>query len=408
MRRAVVLLAGAVSLSSPGAFAQTVPVDTIEPSHRPERLQSATNESQGGISKPAISVLGSADDAEVALTIGMNPDKVIGNGGQEFASITFRAPLGDNGEGALLTQQGIPNKAGVDVAYTWILGASATEALRDLSPDVSAGVRAVEAKFMQLCILATSNSDEYLAIAADPNLQGKPDEIRQAQRTYLDTTCETGVSIWQRKKELLDLYLDDDDLRAISRSLDKWRNSSVTVVNLAGGAGYQEFEYLDPVGFGELSEDHTSFYASASVGFSFSTTSPFVGFGYQYRHDYEDAAKRVICPPPAAPGTTVECKNAIFDLPERDVDHSVFGLIRIANLFGDARWGDAPIVELKAAYDFEDDIFSASLPVYFIMDDAGDFKGGVRVGWEERGNDPNKDEFSAGFFIVKSFDFMGL
>lgn len=193
----------------------------------------------------------------------------------------------------------------------------------------------------------------------------------------------------------------------IIRYQNRKNNAKLYILNISGSTGTRAYKSQDPTSFTERSTSRTSVAVSITGAISFGKAGLFIGAGYQYRRDYSDPEKRSVCPP----GVTTGCPTEIFDLPTADIDHSAFALTRFRLPI--PMGGVNPLVEVRIAYDFEDKLWGLQVPVYFLTNDDGGFRGGVRFTWESRpdlppGARPDKPNTSFGVFFVKSFDQLGL
>jgi hypothetical protein len=157
------------------------------------------------------------------------------------------------------------------------------------------------------------------------------------------------------------------------------------LVSAVGGFGIEDFEFRDPASFQEAERRRTSYYGALNLGYIPPSGATFVSLGYEYRRSWEAPSERILCPP-APPGQVGECVQGVFGPPERDIDHAIYGGIRTLNLFG--LTGASPFaIEIKAAYDIEDDVVGVQVPVYFFVDEERKFRGGLKFGWDSKADD---------------------
>jgi len=179
------------------------------------------------------------------------------------------------------------------------------------------------------------------------------------------------------------------------------------IINLAAAIGYKEFDYFNPVDFGDRDSKATPYSLSASIGLQPARDAPLLALGYQYKRDFKDAKKSTQCL--AGSGGIPQCRYDIFDAPKTEISQTAFVMTR-AKLFGaaktEAATGLRPVLELKVAYDFEEKRFGVAAPVYFLLDDDGGLKGGLRFEWQEKGSDPDAKQFGFSVFVAKSFGFL--
>jgi len=360
---------------------------------------SATGTSDSAIPQTALSALASSGDSTISLTISPKTNGLLRGDGQQTASLTLNAPLNDAGtEGSFITEQGLPDKWSAEFSYTLIFAHFSDPAT-------------IEQEYFKNC------SDQAARDITRLGLVG------EASTAYRKNLCHFGQSAASLTQEELRKFLSPEKAAAVHahRAL---RDSPIKILNLSASIGYKKFSYLKPTDFSEQGDKTVPFSLSVAYGINPNAEAPFYGFGYTYKRDYRAADDRIFCPAPS--GTApIECKSDKFDPPTRNIDHSVFGLVRTTNLFGipaalsrktrGQRKDDMdivsprfmPIVEIKATYDIHDKIFGVSLPVYIFLDKDKQFKGGFRTEWQQ-GTGAEKDQLKFSFFVVKSFDFFGL
>jgi hypothetical protein len=398
------LIAAAASMAIPFVAAAQVPDGNsanaevrLDPEDRLPALTGAENDSPAAIRRSALSVVGASDATSVSLTLSQ-AERVLTRNGERFGSITLKAPLATSGdEGAFLTEQGISNKASAELAYTWIFGDFSFAAL------APAGERAIQ--FRRACDAKARDNPGYQGLIPDSQRT-----LGQLQQDFIEKTCKPFNNVLKMAKDQQDQLTPEEvaALRAIEKVLDR---QDIYILNVAASFGYKKFDYFNLGDFAEQNAQRYPVSISVSWGLNSGKDQPFFGVGYQHKRDYKEADKRVVCPVLAPGASQLECKNAVFDLPKRNVDHTLFALVRTGNMFGRittkaGNW--APMFELKVGYDFEDKAWGVSAPLYLFLDKDKTFKGGVRVAWQQAGKGETEDKFKAAFFIVKSFDYFGL
>jgi hypothetical protein len=362
-------------------------------------IMSATGTSDSAIPQTALSALTSSGDSTVSLTISPKTNGLLRGDGQQAVSLTLNAPLNDAGtEGSFITEQGIPNKWSAELSYTFVFGNFSDPAL-------------FEREYVQNCTKQANKDIMRLGL------------IGEGSTAYRKNLCHFGTPVSSLTEEDLRRFLTPEKAATVHahRAL---RDSPIKILNLSASIGYKKFSYLKPSDFSEHSDKTVPFSLSVAYGINPNAEAPFYGFGYTYKRDYKAADDRIFCPLPGGPAP-IECKSDKFDPPKRNIDHSVFGLVRTTNLFGipaalsrktkaqDKDDTDVapsqfmPIVEIKATYDIQDKIFGVSVPVYIFLDKDKQFKGGFRTEWQQ-GTGTEKDRVKFSFFVVKSFDFFGL
>lgn len=359
-------------------------------------LTGAQDDSAPAVRRSAFSLVGASDATSVSLTLS-EAERVLTQNGEGFGAITIKAPLASSGdEGTFLTEQGIASKASAEVAYTWILS--------DLSFGTVAPAGSVAIQVLKACEAEVEANPAYEALRADSQ-----NTLEQLQTTFKQKKCKPFGNVSKLTKDELSQLTAEQltALRAVQKELDE---QAIYIINLNASFGYKKFDYLKLSDFAEEKAKRHPFSVSVSGGVNPGKDKPFFGVGYLYKREFKEGEKRVICPVPPPGAPQVECKNAIFDLPKRNVDHTLFGLVRTSNMFGlithkVGKW--APMFELKIGYDFEDKVFGASAPLYLFLDKDKSFKGGIRVSWQEAAKGEAEDKLKAAFFIVKSFDYFG-
>jgi hypothetical protein len=350
------------------------------------------NEPQTGIATSAVSFNASNSDSEVTLTLAPKNDGLLTRTGSTSWAATLKAPLDkDAGSGSFVTELGLSNKFSAGFSLTRIFGR-----LGSFHPPRDAAV----ARYVSRCHAAARLTPEWAA---------KPEGERA---DFEREKCGTAGDVAGLPEAFLGLHAAPDDVRLIKSDETAHARTSVSILNISAELGYNEYEFFSASDFSEGKEDKLSYAVSVSYGINPSRSSPFFGAGYEYKREFEAPDKKTICPASNNPGSPVECKSAVFGEPEKKVSHNVFALARYADFFKSNRTDSRtrlPIAaEVRLGYDLHDKILGASVPVYFLLDDKGGFRGGVRFDWANGTKDSSADEFKFGVFVVKSFDFFGL
>ncbi len=176
----------------------------------------------------------------------------------------------------------------------------------------------------------------------------------------------------------------------------------VILWDLNAAVGVNDFSFRDPLTFAEQEVRRTPYSFSASIGYLGGSRSPFIAAGIEHRRSYKAQNQRTLCPPPP-PAGVIECTRDEFGPPTRNIDTTAFALVRTLNLFGLTGGNSAVALEIRAAYDIEDDVFGLEMPIYMVLDDKGRFRAGVRFGW-----DTDERRLAVGVFIGAAFDFLQL
>lgn len=359
-----------------------------------------TAEADSGIAKTAISLRGSSSDGTVAVTLAARPN-VLGRNAWGSGSLTFEAPLEDSGRGDFLTTAGFTNKFSATAKYSLIVMNT------DISPSESARTREITAKADEACKKDFEASEIALDILA--RLSGV--EQRNALRAAREKACETQLALHQRSSGYLAKYvveMQGIDIATVNQlAAAPLAKRNLWIINLAAGIGYKEFDYFDPIDFGDRDSQATPYSLSASIGLQPARNAPLLALGYEYMRNFKDAKKSTQCL--AGSGGIPQCRYDIFDAPKAEISQTAFVMTR-AKLFGaattEASKGLRPVLELKVAYDFEEKRFGIAAPLYFLLDDDGGLKGGLRFEWQEKGSDPDAKRFGFSVFVAKSFGFL--
>ncbi|MCW3848661.1 hypothetical protein OF829_15605 [Sphingomonas sp. LB-2] len=354
-------------------------------------LTAPEGEASAGIPRERYAITASTDDNVLALTLA--PTSQGFRGGVESAlNVTVKVPLGAALGAALggernttVADQGLSDKYSASLSYSLISTHFGPSDAQDTANRL----------LHRRCPALTR--------------QWQDDAARMA---VVNSICVDMVEPSEfTRAQLVGITQNDEQARAQVDQILAFRREKlrapVYLLNVTGSVGKRAYDSFDPANFAERSTDRTSVAVNVAGGISFGNTGLFVGAGYQYRRDYSDPEKRIVCPA----GSTTGCRSEIFDLPTPDIDHSAFALTRF--VVAPIRVGGvAPMVEIKVAYDFQDKLWGVQVPVYFLTNDDGGFRGGVRFTWESRpnapvGSTPAKPNTTFGVFMVKSFDQFG-
>ena len=161
---------------------------------------------------------------------------------------------------------------------------------------------------------------------------------------------------------------------------------SITLIQATGSIGVDDFKFRDPLAFTEDKRRRTTYAVGASIGHAPKGTAIFVSGGFEYRRGWEAPDKRIICPAPTGTAN-IECTQAVFGPPERDVDKTAFASVRMLNPLGLGSQKRPIGFELRAAYDAKDDVFGVEAPLYFLRDAKGALRGGLKIGWDTKDKD---------------------
>lgn len=173
--------------------------------------------------------------------------------------------------------------------------------------------------------------------------------------------------------------------------------SPIWTSGFTASVGHNEFKFRDPLSFVESGTNRTPYAVSAYVGFSPDSRPLYVAGGLEYKVDYKAATSRTLCPPVPI-GSVAECFTGAFAAPVEDVNATVFVVSRSQFSIGGGRFSVPGGLEVKAAYDFEDEVAGLSSALYVVPDAAGALRGGVKLSWSDE-----DDEVRIGVFVASAF-----
>lgn len=176
-------------------------------------------------------------------------------------------------------------------------------------------------------------------------------------------------------------------------------NAPVWMWGFSAAVGEKQFSYRDPVTFAGSSRDRTPYSLSLTGGVRLKRDRVYVGGALEHKEEFAAASSRTLCRALSTPGLQ-ECVSGPFAGPRRQTTSDAFGVVRW-------RGGErAPYaVELKAGYDFEQEVFAMTTSLYMVFDSHKDLRGGVRLGWRSDDDDPTTHDqnFTIGAFVGVPF-----
>lgn len=366
----LLLIGNATSAVAQGNAVSSGPILSPE-AERADALVPPEDDPRTGIlGGSSVGLRASNDNSEVILTLAPQRNDLLTTSGQTSWSVTFKAPIDKaSGSGVFVTEQGLVDKFASEFSLTRIL--------TQLGPSDDQAVLAAQTAYVQRCIKDCWRGDLAGAPAGE-----------------------------------LEKYLTPAEIAAIKGEEVAAARRPIWIINATGSLGYGRYTYFSPATFEKSKDNKLSYAVSVSAGVNPAKGAPFLGLGYEYKREFEAQDKRVVCPASAAPPATTECEYKVFDAPGKNISHSAFALVRVADLFHAVRkergFRLPAAFEVKAAYDIHDKIFGLTAPVYFLLDEDGGFRGGTKFSWADGTAESNKDEFKVSVFVVKSFDFFGL
>jgi hypothetical protein len=262
------------------------------------------------------------------------------------------APLAKSGATNLATWSGFPNAFTLTGKYTGYL-------VKGRRTGVLQGTDRLT--FDRLCSEMRANAREA----------GRP----ESEAAELDCATDNIVSFLPSSEVLFDsLFWDEATTHYM------WGGSATV--------GHGVFEYLDATSVETKTATRTPWGFSAYAAMIPKNSLMLLTGGIEYRDKHKDADAATICPP--GDGTTAQqCKTGSLGEPVNQQQKLVFGEVR--RNFGKTA------ASLKVGYDFENDNWSADLPLYLVRSASGALAGGIRAGWED-----GKD-VQLGVFVSSSF-----
>lgn len=394
---AAILPLAAQAQSDPASPSDPPPVRTAtqEVERRAPELTESSADVPIGRAPNAASLIASTEGTSAVLTIQAGKPKLSRNGSVSLA-FTLKAPLNAAGtEGAFVTQQGLSNKFTAGFGFTMVRA--------DLSGPTVEEEEAIRGGW-ETCMTINGKSPEFPTVS---NQYETEVQLRQRQTDFLAAKCPGAKGVRKLSEETLDEmaklgYFTPGQLETVRKYRQRIKRTPLLLLNVAGSMGYNSYASLNQADFSKRKTERMPYAISVSGGVSLGRGRPYLAAGYQLRVDYEDAQKRVVCPASPTPPANNPCQYQIFDLPKENIDHSAFALMRIGGPFSIG--AGTPMIEVKVAYDFQDRVWGVDMPVYFFVDKDKSLRGGVRLSWEERGNDPEKDTLRFGIFVVKELN----
>ena len=202
----------------------------------------------------------------------------------------------------------------------------------------------------------------------------------------------------------LEKWLSPDERSRLAAPIaDHW----TTTLALAGGIGRASYDWRDALTLTPTSGRHIVYHVTGELGGTWVSKNRFaggwhLGIGGEYRHDYSEAKKRILCSPPPAAGPQ-ECFQSPFAAPGHDDKAMAFGIARrrfyVANL-------DLPFgLQVKGMHDFRHDQWGAEIALFGFADKDGKLQGGIKAKFQTHDNDPATKEKRAAvaIFVGTSF-----
>jgi hypothetical protein len=339
-----------------------------------------------GFGGAGVVISATSDSSEVGVTFGRSwdsrPDYALNNW-----TLKLSAPLDKGaGEGTFVTEGGLSNSTAVTFAYNRV------------KPPPSTLTRLVAARDVEIQKGRDACAKKALAAKA-------PEGFTTEEQATFATLAKAKAE--DCKTKYMRALIEDGDIPsdvAAQLTDEDFRDGATWTFNVTGSIGYQAFDYRSPADFAEQSTDRTPYSAAISFGVMPPRTSAFLTGGVEYKQDYVDAQDRTLCRPPPASGPQ-ECVTGPFDRP---VSKKVFDAFDVWRVQGQVGRPETPIpygLELKAAYDFENQVSGLGAALYLVPDKDKALRGGVRLLWQSDDDDPTtKDKnFTVGVFVGSAF-----
>lgn len=315
----------------------------------------------GAASSGFVVSAGDADGA-VAVTLARSWDDDDEDSAFNNLAIKFSAPLDkDTGEGNFFLRDGLSGSTAVELSYKRIIPPAAPPLdYRRIEEALTRG--------RERCVAAMVREDDK-------------------------TGCKT--------KTLRQLEADRFVLAEESRGLEdnSFLKGPIWLVGGTVSVGHDRFKHRDPSDFSEQKGERTPWGVSVNGGVMPFRELLYVGGGYEYKRQWVDADARTLCQP--ATTTPQECFTGPFGRPVRQDTSDLFGVVRYMNETARLPFG----LEVKAAYDFETEVYGAVTSLYLVADEKKALRGGLRAGWQSDDDDPatDDDNFTIGVFVGAAF-----
>ncbi|WP_334165359.1 hypothetical protein [Phenylobacterium sp.] len=327
------------------------------------RAASPSGDFRGGVGGQGFVLSAGSEGSTAAFALERSWDDDGLNSGFTTVGVKVSAPLDeDTEEGAFLLADGLAGSTAVEVSWKRFFAAASPPNMAVQHQVVSAG--------RQACV-KTSASDEARAACAEMDR----DALIAAKHITRDD--------WNRATNAAFLA------------------KTFWVAGASASVGHDRFDYRDPSDFSELDGARTPWGLSVSGGALPGGKELYAGGGYEYRRQWVDAKKLTLCR--TAAGGLQDCVTAPVGRPVRKDTSALFAVVR--RIDRDSRLGVPYGLELKAAYDFENEISAATASLYLVGDGDGNLRGGLRAGWQGDDDDPatDDDNFTIGVFIGAAF-----
>jgi hypothetical protein len=161
----------------------------------------------------------------------------------------------------------------------------------------------------------------------------------------------------------------------------------------------EKFNYLDRASFSLDKESKFGYEASAFVGWMFRDTPTIVKLDLGFARKYDATDPVNLCQATTVPGQT-QCLTGPDGKPAKIEQRTISAQVTHAFASDDLRFPQFA-VSPRVTYDWKNEAFEASLPVYFARNTERGLSGGVRLDYENAKDATGKrtDDFSIGLFV---------
>jgi hypothetical protein len=175
----------------------------------------------------------------------------------------------------------------------------------------------------------------------------------------------------------------------------------ITTWALSGGIGSASYDWRDALTLKPASAHRTVYHITAELGGTLVSRNSLaggwhLGIGGEYRHDYSEAKKQILCSPPPATGPQ-ECFQSPFAAPGHDNKAMAFVIARRRFYIADL---DLPLgVQIKGTRDFLHHQWGGEVALYGFADAKGKLQGGIKAKFQSHDDDPSTKEKTAAVAI---------
>lgn len=352
-------------------------IKSAEATARP-MITSTTGDGSGSQLNSAFRLVSSTDETDATFTLSTQGEGKDGFTNFSF-SVTATAPLDeDTGRAAFITDAGLPGQLSLGLNLTM--------------------------SFVKTDDIVW-NDDQIGALEIKSNRACKalPANVSLSEEKLIEA-CQLTTPFRNREKK----FLSSDELKSLvgyyQGPVNHLKSKPYFALSLNGTVGTEKFEFFDPTSLTPDEARKTSYSASASIGYLPHLSSKvFLIGGFEAKRSFSAPDDETYCAT-GGTGASVKCVTGPFAPPVMEQDYKLKGTVRVSfNLPFGPNDGTPIGIDLSGAFDFHDDTWGMTLPVYFVLDKEGSLTGGIRAAYDSK-----KDDFQVGVFIGKSFGFLKL